>query len=48
LLFSRTIEGFWVGWVADPSMMSVAEAERACHGMVDLILGMPSVISSRK
>lgn len=47
LLFSRMVEGFWVGWVADPSMMSVAEAERACHGMLDLILDMPSAISSK-
>jgi TetR/AcrR family transcriptional regulator, transcriptional repressor of bet genes len=39
LIFSRMIEGFWVGWVADPDMMSVAQAERACHGMLDLMLG---------
>jgi TetR/AcrR family transcriptional repressor of bet genes len=38
LIFSRMIEGFWVGWVADPDMMTVAEAERACHGMVDLLV----------
>jgi len=38
LIFSRMIEGFWVGWVADPDMMTVAQAERACHGMLDLLL----------
>jgi TetR/AcrR family transcriptional regulator, transcriptional repressor of bet genes len=39
LIFSRMIEGFWVGWVADPDMMTVAQAERACHTMLDLLLG---------
>jgi TetR/AcrR family transcriptional repressor of bet genes len=39
LIFSRMIEGFWVGWVADPDMMTVAQAERACHEMLDLLLG---------
>jgi TetR/AcrR family transcriptional regulator, transcriptional repressor of bet genes len=38
LIFSRMIEGFWVGWVGDPDMMSIAQAERACHGMLDLLL----------
>jgi AcrR family transcriptional regulator len=38
LIFSRMIEGFWTGSVADPDMMTVAEAERACHGLVDLLL----------
>jgi len=38
LLFSRMIEGFWTGWVADPGMMTVAQAERACHSLVDLLL----------
>jgi len=38
LIFSRLIEGFWTGWVADPDMMTLAEAERACHGLVDLLL----------
>jgi TetR/AcrR family transcriptional repressor of bet genes len=39
LMFSRMIEGFWVGWVADPHMMSVEQAESACHALVDLLLG---------
>lgn len=42
LVFSRMIEGFWIGWVADPQMMTVAEAERACHGLLDLLLGARS------
>jgi AcrR family transcriptional regulator len=47
LLFERTIEGFWIGWVADPTMMSVAEAEGACHALVDLLLGTTSSISKQ-
>lgn len=47
LVFSRMIEGFWIGWVSDPKMMTVAEAERACHGMLDLLLGAPSTLMNR-
>lgn len=48
LLFSRMIEGFWVGWVADPQMVTVGEAERACHRMLDLLLGTPSRRSQKR
>jgi TetR/AcrR family transcriptional regulator, transcriptional repressor of bet genes len=41
LMFSRLIEGYWIGWVANPNMMTVAEAENACHLLVDLLLGEP-------
>jgi TetR/AcrR family transcriptional regulator, transcriptional repressor of bet genes len=44
LLFCRMIEGFWIGWVADPNMMSAAEAESACHALVDLLLGESSSV----
>ena len=47
LLFERTIEGFWIGWVADPQMMSLAEAESACHALVDLLLGDSSAIAKK-
>jgi TetR/AcrR family transcriptional repressor of bet genes len=42
LMISRMIEGFWIGWVANPDMMTVAEAEHACHTLVDLMLGESS------
>jgi AcrR family transcriptional regulator len=47
LMFSRLIEGFWIGWAADPDMMTVAESERACHALVDLLLGETSPISKK-
>jgi TetR/AcrR family transcriptional repressor of bet genes len=47
LLFSRMIEGFWIGWVADPNMMIVAEAERTCHALVDLLLGDSSPLCKK-
>jgi TetR/AcrR family transcriptional regulator, transcriptional repressor of bet genes len=47
LMFCRMIEGFWVGWAADPSMMTVAESESACHTLVDVLLGEPSSISKK-
>ena len=40
-MFSRLIEGYLIGWVANPDMMTVAEAEKACHALVDLLLGEP-------
>ena len=48
LLFSQMIEGFWIGWVADPVSVKKADAEKACHGMVDLLLGAPSSLSRKK
>ena len=48
LLFSQMIEGFWIGWVADPVSVKKADAEKACHGMLDLLLGAPSSLSTRK
>jgi AcrR family transcriptional regulator len=47
LLFCRMIEGFWIGWAADPTMMTVAESESACHSLVDMLLGEPSSISKK-
>jgi AcrR family transcriptional regulator len=47
LLFSQMIEGFWIGWVADPVSVKRADAEKACHGMVDLLLGAPSSLSKK-
>jgi TetR/AcrR family transcriptional repressor of bet genes len=44
LLFCRMIEGFWIGCVADPNMMSAAEAKSACHALVDLLLGESSSV----
>jgi TetR/AcrR family transcriptional repressor of bet genes len=46
LLFCRMIEGFWIGWAADASMMTVEESERGCHALVDLLLGESSTIST--
>jgi hypothetical protein len=47
LMFCRVIEGFWIGWAADPNMMTVAESERACHALVDLLLGDTPPISKK-
>jgi TetR/AcrR family transcriptional repressor of bet genes len=47
LLFSRMIEGFWIGSAAAPEMMTVAESESACHALVELLLGEPSSISRK-
>jgi TetR/AcrR family transcriptional repressor of bet genes len=44
LLFCRVIEGFWIGWAADPSSMTVEQSESACHALVDMLLGEPSSI----
>jgi TetR/AcrR family transcriptional regulator, transcriptional repressor of bet genes len=48
LLFSQMIEGFWIGWVADPTAVTRADAEKACHAMIDLLLGAPSSLSRKK
>ncbi len=47
LVFSRMIEGFWIGWVADPNMMSAKESESACHALVDLLLGDSSFMAKK-
>jgi TetR/AcrR family transcriptional repressor of bet genes len=39
LMFSRLIEGFWLGWAADPGRMKVTDAEKACHTLIDSLLG---------
>lgn len=39
LTFAQLIEGFWVGWAADPVAVNRARAEKACHTVVDLLLG---------
>ncbi|MCW5750017.1 MAG: TetR family transcriptional regulator C-terminal domain-containing protein [Alphaproteobacteria bacterium] len=38
LSFSQLIEGFWVGWAADPVAVDRARAEKACHLLVDMLL----------
>jgi AcrR family transcriptional regulator len=40
LAFSQLIEGFWVGWAADPVAVDKAQAEKACHNMVNHLLGI--------
>jgi TetR/AcrR family transcriptional repressor of bet genes len=40
LAFSQAIEGFWVGWAADPVAVDKAQAEQACHLMVNQLLGI--------
>jgi TetR/AcrR family transcriptional repressor of bet genes len=40
LTFSQVIEGFWVGWAADPVAVDKARAEKACHDLVDRMLGV--------
>lgn len=42
LTFSQMIEGFWVGWAADPVAVDKARAEKACHELVDRMLGISS------
>lgn len=39
LTFSQLIEGFWVGWAADPVAVNRTRAEKACHTLLDLLLG---------
>lgn len=48
LMFSRLIEGFWVGWAADPGMMKVIDAEKACHTLVDWLLGEAAARPKRR
>lgn len=38
LAFSQTIEGFWVGWAADPTSVNKSKAEAACHHMLEGLL----------
>jgi TetR/AcrR family transcriptional regulator, transcriptional repressor of bet genes len=40
LTFSQVIEGFWVGWAADPVAVDKTRAEKACHDLVDRMLGV--------
>jgi TetR/AcrR family transcriptional regulator, transcriptional repressor of bet genes len=40
LTFSQLIEGFWTGWAADPVAVDAAQAERACHDVVDRLFGI--------
>jgi TetR/AcrR family transcriptional repressor of bet genes len=40
LTFSQVIEGFWIGWAADPVAVDKARAEKACHDLVDRMLGI--------
>jgi TetR/AcrR family transcriptional repressor of bet genes len=40
LTFSQLIEGFWSGWAADPVAVDAAQAERACHDMIDRLFGL--------
>jgi TetR/AcrR family transcriptional regulator, transcriptional repressor of bet genes len=40
LTFSQVIEGFWIGWAADPVAVDKARAEKACHDLVDRMLGV--------
>jgi AcrR family transcriptional regulator len=40
LTFSQLIEGFWVGWAADPKAVDAARAEKACHDVVDRLFGI--------
>jgi AcrR family transcriptional regulator len=48
LTFSQMVEGFWVGWAADPTSISPAKAEKCCLAYLDLILsGSPRPKSAR-
>jgi TetR/AcrR family transcriptional repressor of bet genes len=40
LTFSQAIEGFWIGWAADPVAVDKAQLERACHNLVNQLLGV--------
>lgn len=39
LTFSQLIEGLWIGWAADPDVVTREEAEAACHNYLDSLLG---------
>lgn len=38
---SQLVEGFWVGWAADPATITPKKAEAACHQYLDLLLARP-------
>jgi AcrR family transcriptional regulator len=40
LTFSQAVEGFWIGWAADPMAMDKIQLERACHTLVNQLLGI--------
>jgi TetR/AcrR family transcriptional repressor of bet genes len=48
LTFSQLIEGFWVGWAADPVAVDAAQAERACHDVVDRLLAISGKARKQK
>jgi TetR/AcrR family transcriptional regulator, transcriptional repressor of bet genes len=48
LTFSQLIEGFWVGWAADPVAVDAAQAERACHDVVDRVLAISGKTRKQK
>lgn len=37
LTLSQLIEGFWVGWAADPQTVTERKAETACHQYLDML-----------
>ena len=37
LTLSQLIEGFWVGWAADPATVTERKAEAACHQYLDML-----------
>ena len=41
LLLSRAVEGFWIASVANSEGVATTESEKACHWLVDLLLGQP-------
>ncbi|HEY0293782.1 MAG TPA: TetR family transcriptional regulator C-terminal domain-containing protein [Bordetella sp.] len=38
LTFSQMIEGFWIGWAADPKAVTPKAAAHCCHAYLDLLL----------
>jgi AcrR family transcriptional regulator len=42
LMFTQMVEGFWVGWTADPVAIEPDAAEVACHAFLDLLLRRPT------
>lgn len=50
LTLSQLVEGFWVGWAADPLTVTERKAEMACHQYLDLLfadLGKREIKSAR-
>jgi TetR/AcrR family transcriptional repressor of bet genes len=39
LTFAQLIEGLWIGWAADPDVVTQEQAEAACHRYLDSLLG---------